>query len=238
VSDGGVVSCTSSLWSGVVYDSPLRRSHSWFEVRILRTGFDDGVRRANVCIGVTASLDNASCPGLSDDSVGFDLSVSEDRCPMLHRGFDQRVGSSFADVSRGAVLFVALVQRADGGMDVTWGCNRFISGFHTLPATSSLSKCGGCYPVVAVCGAAEVQLLPLQPNFEVVRRRRRCRGVGACLAPSRHLAFTECFAVLRGVFLTFIVAVAAAPGPHLASVATHVRGSGLGSVTSLCWTSC
>ena len=58
-----------------MYDVPLRSTHCWFEVIVVETGYGDGsgTGLANISIGLSNSM-AAGSPGLTDGSVGLDLS--------------------------------------------------------------------------------------------------------------------------------------------------------------------
>jgi hypothetical protein len=168
---------------------------------VIRTGCPPG-GGANICIGVSVSMDAVAAAGLADDSVGLDLSTSSimvdaNVASVFKRGHNDVL----TELTAGDVLFCGLVRRcvtlrsgddgtshsccyllitginccrclrgsADGSADVTWGCNRTIFSFFNLPSTSGLCAGGGCFPVVSVFGTAAVQLLPIQPQFTLVR---------------------------------------------------------------------
>ena len=59
--------------------------------------------------------------------------------------------------------------RSDGGVDITWGCNRVAFANCMLPAGCAFSTGGGCFPVISVCGGARVEVLQLQPALTLVR---------------------------------------------------------------------
>lgn len=165
-SDSTTITSTSPSWGGVVYDAPLRRTHNWFEVRVVDTGLLPG-RGAAVCLGLSYSADPIAAPGLAEDTVGLDLSTNSLLLnAALVRTFNRGTTGPL-DVVPGDVLFCALARRADGGADVTFGVNRTVVAFYSLPPECSLCAGGGCFPVVSVFGSARVSLLPILPSFSV-----------------------------------------------------------------------